>query len=84
MYARYSFLHNKILVNPVKELADDVFQNFETYIKKMFNPKIKESTTANQYVQILIEYSYCLLFYYKYKKCEKIISTCCELLELEL
>lgn len=50
----------------------------------MFDPKLKESTTANQYVQILIEYSYCLTFYYKYKKCEKIISTCCELLELEL
>jgi hypothetical protein len=33
--------------------------------------------TANNYVKILIEYSHCLLFYYKYKKCEKIMDKCC-------
>ena len=33
--------------------------------------------TVNNYVKILIEYSYCLLFYYKYKKCEKLMDKCC-------
>jgi peptide chain release factor 3 len=32
----FSFLHNKILANPVKELADDVFNYYETYIVNMF------------------------------------------------
>ncbi len=37
LLARFSFLHNKILTNPVKELADAVFSYYETYIVNMFN-----------------------------------------------
>lgn len=70
LLARFSFLHNKILTNPVKELADDVFNYYETYIMNMFKENVSENpATANDYVRILAEYSNCLLFYYKYKKC---------------
>jgi hypothetical protein len=38
----------------------------------------------NEYVSILIEYSYALLFYYKYKKCQVLMDFSCEILNIEL
>jgi hypothetical protein len=76
--ARFNFIHNKILNNPVKELCESTFVLYESYIKNMINsptPVLQE-----EYIEILIEYSYCLLFYYKYKKCEKLMNKCCEIL----
>jgi hypothetical protein len=63
LWARVSFLHNKHLKSPVKKLCNIVLRNY----KEVIALSTKE-TAFEDYVELLLEYSFALLFYYKYSQ----------------
>lgn len=79
--ARISFLHNKILQNPAKELADRSLSSYRQLIAQINK---SQSYTLVNYVSLLLEYAHVLVFYYKYAEAEKVIELCKSIAKLDI
>lgn len=43
-----------------------------------------KKTTFEDYIELLLEYAFSLLFYYKYSQCEAIMRQCSSLLKMKI
>lgn len=81
LLARVCFLHNKLLQNPAKDLADTILFNYRYFLKKINEDPQKDSLS---YTTLLLEYANILVFYYKYGECEKIIEFCKTIVNVDI
>lgn len=65
----------------MKQLAEKVLQSYPQIIQLY---QVSKQATLNKYVELLIEYSGALLFYYKYKQVENILEYCCSALKVHM
>ncbi len=42
------------------------------------------SISREDYIELLLEYSFCLLFYYKYSQTEAVYRHCCRILKMKI
>ena len=79
LLARLSYIHNKHLKFPVKKLLDIVIPNYKQVLALSVN-----NTTFEDYIELLLEYAFALLFYYKYSQCETLIRYCGDILKMKM
>jgi len=79
VWTRLSFLHNKHLKSPVKKLCSRVLTTYKQIMTQAI-----DTYNFDEYIELLLEYSFALLFYYKYSQCESIIRHCASLLKMKM
>jgi hypothetical protein len=78
LLARLAFLHNRSLKNPVKSLCETVLGNYRAILTSV------QGWSREDYMELLLEYSFSLLFYYKYSQAEAVLRHCCRILAMKI
>jgi hypothetical protein len=63
----------------VKKLCSTVLSNYRQILAQAI-----DHINFDEYIELLLEYSFALLFYYKYSQCESIIRHCAVLLKMKM
>lgn len=79
VWARLSFLHNKCLKNPVKKLCETILCNYSRVLELR-----RTNISREEYIELLLEYAFALLFYYKYNRAESILRHCSNILQMKI